>query len=158
MSHSGRTVLFVDDEPRVLQGFRDALRKESYDILTAGSATLAVEILKKNDVDLVISDERMPVTSGTELLELVHRDYPRTVRIMLTGEASLEASIRAIKGGIYRFLTKPIDPAELRRVIAAALVMSRRASSDLPEAADATPLPHSVGGRSHIRSGGRGAA
>ena len=122
-------MLFVDDEPRVLRGFRDALRKEAYDILTAGSAALALGVLSRNHVDIVISDERMPVTSGAELLEQVGRDYPSVIRIMLTGQASLEASIRAIKGGIYRFLTKPIEASELRRVIAAALIVSHQGAA-----------------------------
>jgi two-component system, probable response regulator PhcQ len=130
MSHtSGSAVLFVDDEPQVLRGFRDALRKEAYDILTVGSAALALGVLSRAHVDIVVSDERMPVMSGAELLERVGREYPRVVRIMLTGQASLEASIRAIKGGIYRFLTKPIEPSELRRVIAAALIVSHQGAA-----------------------------
>jgi CheY-like chemotaxis protein len=67
-------VLFVDDEPRVLHGYRDSLRKEPYDILTASSALLAQAILGRSRVDIVISDERMPGMSGSELLALVHRD------------------------------------------------------------------------------------
>lgn len=130
MSHTSRSaVLFVDDEPQILRGFRDALRKEAYDILTAGSAASALDVLRRNHADVVISDERMPVMSGVEFLERVSRDYPSVVRIMLTGQASLEASMRAIKGGVYRFLTKPIEPAELRRVIAAALIVSHRGAA-----------------------------
>lgn len=135
MSPNARSaVLFVDDEPQVLRGFRDGLRKEPYDILTAGSAALALGILSRNHIDVIISDDRMPVMSGGELLERIRREYPSIVRIMLTGEASLDASMRAIKGGLYRFLTKPIEPAALRQVIAAALTASSRATRPMPRA------------------------
>jgi len=116
-------VLFVDDEPQVLRGIRDVVRKEPYDTLLASSAQDALDILSQNQVDVVVSDERMPVMTGSELLERVHRQYPHIVRIMLTGQASLSVSVQAINDGLYRFLSKPIAPDELRRVIHHALVV-----------------------------------
>jgi DNA-binding NtrC family response regulator len=116
-------VLFVDDEPAILAGFCDALRKEPYEILTATSAALALDVLSRTHVDVVVSDECMPRMCGSALLERVHRDYPNVVRIMLTGEASLAASVRAINDGLYRFLGKPVQPEELSRVIRDALKM-----------------------------------
>jgi DNA-binding NtrC family response regulator len=122
-------VLFVDDEPQTLRGYRALLRGEAYDILTASSGQLALETLSKNRVDVVISDERMPSMSGSELLEHVQRVYPDAIRIVLTGEASLKDSVRAMKNGVYRFLSKPIEPDELRRVIAEALDAKRAIAS-----------------------------
>jgi DNA-binding NtrC family response regulator len=116
-------VLFVDDEPAILAGFSDALRKEPYEILTATSAALALDVLSRAHVDVVVSDECMPRMCGSAFLERVHRDYPNIVRIMLTGEASLAASVRAINDGLYRFLGKPVRPEELSRVIRDALKM-----------------------------------
>ena len=116
-----RKILFVDDEPQVLRGYRDILHKEPYQLLAAGSAAQALGILAKERIHVVVSDERMPSVSGSELLERVHRDYPDVVRIMLTGQASLLTSVQAINDGLYRFLSKPIAPEELRRVLRDAL-------------------------------------
>lgn len=120
---SEQAVLFVDDEPRILCGFRDALRKEPYALLTATSAALALDILATTPVDVVVSDEQMPIMTGCELLERIHRAYPDVVRIMLTGHASLAISIQAINDGLYRFLSKPLPPEELCQILRAALKM-----------------------------------
>ena len=122
-STSREAVLFVDDEPAILAGFCDALRKEAYEILTATSAALALDVLSRTHVDVVVSDECMPRMCGSAFLGRVHRDYPDIVRIMLTGEASLAASVRAINDGLYRFLGKPVQHEELSRVIRDALKM-----------------------------------
>jgi DNA-binding NtrC family response regulator len=121
MTRSQKKILFVDDEPRVLRGYRDLLHKEPYELLAAGSAAQALEILAKERIHVVVSDERMPSMSGSELLERIHRSYPDIVRIMLTGQASLHVSVQAINDGLYRFLSKPIAAEELRRVLRAAL-------------------------------------
>ena len=114
-------VLFVDDEPAVLEGFRDAFRREEFEVVTAESAFSALEILAARHIDVVVSDECMPQLSGAEFLARVRKRHPDVVRIMLTGEASLSAATKAINDGLYRFLTKPIDPTELGRVVRDAL-------------------------------------
>jgi len=73
-------------------------------------------------VDVVVSDEQMPNMAGSELLGIVRQRHPRTIRILLTGQASLAAAIRAInEGEVYRFLTKPCSPADLAVTIQRAL-------------------------------------
>ncbi len=115
-------VLFVDDEPAVLDGLRKSFRRSTLEVYTAESARLALELLAEVDVDVVVSDERMPQMSGTEFLTRVRRAHPNTIRIVLTGQATVDAAIRAInEGEIYRFLTKPIDAVELEKVIMEAL-------------------------------------
>lgn len=110
----GCTVLFVDDEPHVVAGLRDALRKQPFTILTATSGAEALQTLVDTHVDVVVSDEQMPQMTGAEFLGIVRRKYPYTVRIVLTGHASLDAAIRAInEGEVYRFLTKPCNPVDL---------------------------------------------
>ncbi|RMH17182.1 MAG: response regulator [Gemmatimonadetes bacterium] len=117
-------VLFVDDEPSVLEGLKVALRKEPYTIHTANSADEAIKVLARVRVDVVVSDERMPGMSGSEFLSLVRREYPQAVRILLTGQASLEAAIRAInEGEVYRMLTKPQKPDALAATIRQALAL-----------------------------------
>ena len=116
------TVLLVDDEPNVTNALKHALRKEHYEILTASSGPEALEILRREPVDIVVSDETMPDMSGTQLLSVIRHDYPDTVRIMLTGQACLEVAVRAINiGEIYRFLMKPCNTADLAATIRQAL-------------------------------------
>ncbi len=116
------TVLFVDDEPLVTEGLKRALHKEPYDIICANSAREALDILERRQVAVVISDEQMPGMGGADLLSTVKLKYPDTIRMMLTGHASLESTIRAINdGGIYRFFTKPCDEADLSVTIRQAL-------------------------------------
>src|SRR5581483_262420 len=136
-SGTSEVVLFVDDEPALLEGLKVNLRKEPYEILTCTSGAAALETLGKQAVDVIVSDERMPGMSGSELLAVVRKRYPATMRVMLTGQASLEATIRAInEGEVYRFLTKPCTPVQLAQTIRDALLIKKllRASAQLLEA------------------------
>ena len=118
----GRVVLLVDDDQNLLNGLRRALSRERYELLTAVGAQAALEILKGVKVDVIVSDERMPGLKGTDLLRIVAREYPETIRIMLSGQASLETAIRAInEGQIYRFLLKPCNEIDLALSIRQAL-------------------------------------
>jgi EAL domain-containing protein (putative c-di-GMP-specific phosphodiesterase class I) len=111
---STTTVLFVDDEPHVTANFRIMFRKAPFQVLVANSGEQALAILSQSSVDIVVSDEQMPDMPGSALLAEVRRLYPETVRIILTGEASLDAAIAAInQAGIFRFLRKPCPAEEL---------------------------------------------
>lgn len=115
-------VLFVDDEPRVTEALKRALRREPYEILSATSAEEALRILSGQAIDVVISDECMPGMSGTEFLAQVCRRFPETIRMVLTGHANVEMAIRAInQGEIYRFFTKPCNEVDLAVTIRQAL-------------------------------------
>lgn len=116
------TILCVDDEPHILEALKRAFFDLPVRILLSPSAEAALDMLKEENVKIILSDERMPGMSGAELLEIVRKDYPDTVRIMLTGHASLDAAIAAInRGEIYRFFTKPWNDTELRFSVVAAL-------------------------------------
>jgi DNA-binding NtrC family response regulator len=132
---STHTVLIVDDEVEVLDSLRRTLRDEGYRILTAPSAAEALPLLAQGEIDLIVSDIEMPDMSGTELVSFVRRTYPDVVRILLTGDASLETAMRAINDGeVHRYLTKPWDKAVLRETIRQALdrldELRRRAAAD----------------------------
>jgi DNA-binding NtrC family response regulator len=114
-------LLIVDDEVNILHSLRRLLRHEGYRILTAGNAGEGFEILARNNVDVIISDQRMPEMSGTEFLNRVRDLHPATVRIVLSGYTDLGSVTDAInKGAIYKFLTKPWDDDLLRANIAEA--------------------------------------
>ena len=103
-------VMIIDDEPTITDTLKGVLSNEPYNILCADSAEQTLPILAREQVDVVISDEKMPGMSGSEFLSLVRQKYPDTIRIILTGHGSLESAIRAInEGEIYRFFTKPFN-------------------------------------------------
>lgn len=116
------TVLFVDDEPNVTDALKRALRREPYRILSARSAEEALAVLERERVDVIVSDEKMEGMSGSELLAMVRKRRPNTIRMILTGHASLDAAVRAInEGEIYRFFTKPCNETDLAVTIRQAL-------------------------------------
>jgi two-component system, probable response regulator PhcQ len=122
MKTKKNTVLLVDDEPALTTALEQALRREPFEIVTASSGQEALEILATRPVDVVVSDEQMPGMPGSEFLRIVCRKYPNTVRMMLTGQTSLEAAIRAInEAQVYRIFTKPTSSADLRLTIHNAL-------------------------------------
>ena len=116
------TLLLVDDEENILKSLRRLLRHEPYEILIANDAEQALQLLNQKSVDLVISDARMPGMDGATLLTEVQQRWPECVRILLTGQADLSTTIKAInQGRIYRYISKPWDDEELRLTIRQAL-------------------------------------
>lgn len=106
-------ILYVDDELNNLISFKAAFRIK-YNILTAISGEEAIKILKKNEVNIIITDQRMPQMTGVEFLENILHEYPDPIRILLTGYADMNAVIDAInKGKIFHYLTKPWNEEEL---------------------------------------------
>jgi EAL domain-containing protein (putative c-di-GMP-specific phosphodiesterase class I) len=119
-------VLLVDDEEQVTEGLRLALWEEPIDIVTAGSGFEGLEILRSRPVDVVVSDQRMPEMTGAVFLTQVRAEFPEVERIILTGQASMEATIDAINDAhVFRFLTKPCPPAELMETINEALALKK---------------------------------
>jgi two-component system, probable response regulator PhcQ len=123
---SPATVLLVDDEPEVLEALKRALRREPFDCLTATSGAAAQQLLERHRIDVVISDEQMPGMSGSVFLSNVRRQFPHAIRMILSGQASLEAAVRAInEGEVYRFFLKPCNPSDLAFTIHHALAHKR---------------------------------
>jgi diguanylate cyclase (GGDEF)-like protein/PAS domain S-box-containing protein len=121
------TLLLVDDEENILNALTRMLRRDGYRILTATNADDALDILGRNEVQVVISDQRMPGISGTELLSKVKEMHPETVRMVLSGYTDLSAVTAAInQGAIYKFLTKPWDDEELRLQVRDAFRIAQR--------------------------------
>lgn len=118
-------VLYVDDEENNLIAFRATFRRD-FTIFTAISAVVAKQILAENDIQVLITDQRMPVTTGSELLAQAVQDYPDQIRILLTGFSDIDALKDAINlGQIYCYLQKPWNEDELRDTIKKAFEIYR---------------------------------
>ncbi|MGD9601881.1 MAG: response regulator [Gammaproteobacteria bacterium] len=115
------SVLFVDDEAMLLAGLRRQLRpfRHEWDMAFAESAAQAITALEQRPFDVVVSDIRMPGRSGVDLLAEVAERWPRTVRVILSGEADLETACRSVKV-THQFLAKPTPPDALYQAIARA--------------------------------------
>jgi signal transduction histidine kinase len=111
------TLLVVDDEPEVVQSLRDLLRLD-YRVLGATGALEGLRLVRDQDVHIVMTDQRMPGTTGVEFLSRVRAERPEAVRLLFTGYADVKAVIGAInEGSVYRYIAKPWDPDELQAVI-----------------------------------------
>ena len=108
------TVLCVDDEINVLNALKRLFRKEGYKLLTTSSGADALKLLQDNPVHMIISDQRMPEMSGTELMAKVKEFYPDVIRIILTGYTDVDTITESInQGHIYKFFLKPWNDQSL---------------------------------------------
>ncbi len=102
------TILFVDDEVRLLRSIERGLLDEPYHLLFAESGKDALKLLEENEVHIIVTDMRMPEMSGLDLLRIVKEKYPHIVRIVLSGYTQVTTLLTAInQGEIFRFITKP---------------------------------------------------
>jgi DNA-binding NtrC family response regulator len=107
-------VLYVDDEINNLNSFKAAFRR-SFNIYTAQSAAEGFQVLQTYEIGVIITDQRMPVTTGIEFLESILPLYPDTIRILLTGFSDVNAVMDAInRGQVYKYLVKPWQNDELK--------------------------------------------
>lgn len=110
-------VLYVDDEENNLAAFRANFRKD-YEVITAISAVEALSILETNTAHIIISDQRMPHTTGVEFLEQTVKLYPDCIRLLITGQSDIEVVIEAInRGQVSKFIKKPWDWEKLSLAI-----------------------------------------
>lgn len=129
---TSRTLLLLDDEENVLRSLVRLLRRDGYRLLTASSVSEAFDLLACNDVQVVMSDQRMPDMSGIEFLSRVRDLYPNTVRLALSGYTDVDVISQAIsQGAVFRFMIKPWDDNDLREHVREAfrLVEQQRAAS-----------------------------
>lgn len=118
IASSRRQLLLVDDDDNVRHAIRRELEVEDYKIFEACDAEAALSILEKNTIDMVISDQRMPIMSGFKLLEKVRHQYPKAIRILISGYTDFSGLVSAINdANITAFVNKPWDAYELRELI-----------------------------------------
>jgi HD-like signal output (HDOD) protein/CheY-like chemotaxis protein len=111
-----KRILFVDDEPMILQGIQHSLRgmRAEWEVSLANSGAEALETMAQAPFDVVITDMRMPGMDGAQLLDVVKVRFPRTVRIILSGQSDRETILRSV-GPSHQYLSKPCDLDELKQ-------------------------------------------
>ncbi len=111
-------LLLVDDEQNITRSIKRACRQRNYNVFIANSGAEALEILKKEGINVILSDQMMPGMTGSELFEKVAVNYPQVVRILLTGHTALEGITKAVnKGAVFKIMFKPWEDEELLNTI-----------------------------------------
>lgn len=151
-------ILFLDDEERILNAL-NAVFRHKYQVFTTTDPGQALEILKRQHVHLVISDQRMPAMTGVDFLRQVKGISPGTMRVLLTGFSDLSAIIGSVNDGeVYRFVNKPWGNQEIQAIIADAVSIGlelERTAGNMPAPAVATiTAASSVGGVTTLTSQG----
>jgi diguanylate cyclase (GGDEF)-like protein/PAS domain S-box-containing protein len=126
-----RTLLLVDDEENIVAALRRLLRAEGWRLLSATSAEQALQLMARHEVDVILSDQRMPGMTGVELLRRARQLYPETIRLVLSGYTELQSITDAInEGAIYKFLAKPWDDEQLRAHLRDAFALKEMADQN----------------------------
>lgn len=124
-------ILAVDDDPDILTALRRALAPLGATVILTEDPTEVLAILGEQPIALLISDIDMPQMTGLELMAQVRLAFPGVVRMLLTGRTSFDSAISAInQGEVHRYLNKPFEPAELRKLVQEALVRSADLARD----------------------------
>jgi two-component system, NtrC family, response regulator AtoC len=119
-------ILIVDDDRNTCKVLRGLLENEGFNVLTSHDADTALPIIEKQDLDVIVTDLKMPGKSGMDLITLSQERRPSVPVIMITAYGNIEAAVAAMKKGAYDFITKPFDEDELMNVIEKALSESKK--------------------------------
>ena len=119
------TVLVIDDEERVREGCRKVLARDGYEVTIAESGGVGLNLIEQQHYDLVLLDLMMPSLSGFDVLAHVKKLHPDTVIIVISGYATVENSIAAMKQGAFDFIPKPFSPEQLRVLTRKAIEYTR---------------------------------
>lgn len=116
-SNNKINVLYVDDEQSNLTAFKASFRR-SYNVFVAESAEAGKKILAENEIEIILTDQRMPGMTGVEFLQSIIELYPESIRILVTGYADINAIKDAInKGQVYKYVEKPWDVDFMKMII-----------------------------------------
>ena len=120
ISYQGK-ILVVDDEKRIRDGCSTVLRQEGFEVAVAEDGYKGLKMIEEGHFDIILLDLMMPGVSGMDILDRVKVQHPDTVIIVITGYATLEHSVEAMKKGAFDFISKPFSPQDLRGVVAKAM-------------------------------------
>ena len=112
-----KRILIVDDDKAILNSFKDILQSEGYIIDTAETGQEALEKTEAQSYNLALLDIKLPDIQGMELLVEMHEGTPKMMKIMVTGHATLENAVESLNLGADAYITKPVKPEELLRVV-----------------------------------------
>lgn len=125
------TVLFVDDEPYILKSLQRLFRGDPMRVLTSFSAIEALELMKTESIQLLVTDNMMPEMTGVELARRVKEIRPEIVRIILSGQSDIDAVLKAVnEGEAYRFILKPWNDLDLKVTVNIALAQYKLADDN----------------------------
>ena len=110
-------VIIVEDDVEVLESLSEILTSEGYEVETARSGEEGIKKCRTEQFSLALLDIKLPDMEGTQVLEVLHREFPSMVKIMITGHPSLENAVASLKRGADAYLMKPINPANLLKVL-----------------------------------------
>jgi len=145
MKNKKGLVLCVDDEPNILRSLHWMLHKE-FDVMTAPDGISGLDMLRKHDFDVIVSDQRMPGMMGSEFLREACKIAPRAMRILLTGYSDMQAILRSVnEGEVFRFVSKPWSNEELTKTVVDAASIAKTQPAPAPVVA---PESISIGGES----------
>ena len=114
-------ILIIDDEKNIREGLAESMELEGYNPILAKDGKEGLERISRGDIDLVITDLRMPLVSGEEVLEQVNAQSPGLPVIVLTGHGSIDSAVDAMRNGAYDFKTKPLNIYILGLIVKRAL-------------------------------------
>lgn len=115
-------LLIVDDEENILSSLKRIFRTEPFETHFAGSAKEALEIMGQTDIQVLLTDNKMPNITGLQLVKEVKGRYPDCIRMVFSGESDMDSVVRAVnEGEVYRFIVKPWNDAELKTSVNLAL-------------------------------------
>lgn len=139
-------ILLIDDEAIALANLSHVLKREGYAVTACKDGAEGLAALRRGDFDLVLTDLRMPGVDGMEVLREARQTHPDVPVIMITGHASLDSAVEAMKAGAYHYIAKPFRLAEAREVVRGALEMSRvrRENRDLKLRIEQLQNPHTL--------------
>jgi len=124
------SILCVDDEQNILKLLRRLLEGYDYEVMTASSGAEALAMLEKRHADVIVSDQRMPGMSGSDLFRVTRDKYPQAVRVMMSGYSDFDSLVSAVnEGEIFRFISKPWDQTQFIELIRLALAQKDVAAS-----------------------------
>jgi len=129
-------ILVVDDEINMQVVLRAMLKKEGYEVFTAPDGREALKILAGDDIDVVVTDLKMPNMDGMGLLERVAADYPAVPVIMITAHGTVATAVDALKKGAFDYVTKPFEQDELKNVVLKAIKTRRLSNEEFVAGAD----------------------
>lgn len=144
MPETSRRILIVDDEQNMRVALFEALSRNGYEVQVAESGRMALDLMRKGAPDLVISDIKMPGMDGIELLRHIKTDWPEVPVVIITGYATVETALEAMKRGAFDYILKPFPVEVIEETVKRVLASAARAVSVGPAAVKVAPAAESV--------------